>query len=77
MLAFAADGTSVCVQGSAGESDEYAVRPLAEGFLAFDCLRALDELPPGRFSVRLLPDDQLEVGCFLARGLRFLPQAAN
>ncbi len=76
-LVFAADGASVRIHGPAGESDEYAVRPLAEGFLAFDCLRALDELPPGRFTLRLLTDEQIEVSCFLARGLRFLPQSVN
>lgn len=70
-MSFSGDGRCLTIHGPAGDSDEYAVRPLARGFLAFDCLRALDELPPGRFTIRLLDGGDIEVGCFMARGLRF------
>jgi D-aminopeptidase len=70
-LTFAGDGSTLTISGAAGESEPYAVRPLARGFLAFDCLRALDELPPGRFTIRLLDNGDITVGCFMARGLAF------
>lgn len=71
-IEFSPDGTAVRMTGPAGTSDEYTVRPLAPDFLAFDCLRALDELPPGRFTIRILDSAHaLEIGCFMARGLIF------
>ena len=72
-IAFAADGMSVRIHGPSGESDAYPVRALAESFVAFDCLRALDELAPGRFTISLSDDIRaIEVGCFLARRLTFI-----
>ncbi len=67
-----ADGASVRIHGPCGESDDYPLRALAESFVAFDCLRALDELPPGRFTVLLGADGRsIEIGCFLARRFIF------
>lgn len=71
-IAISDDGATLRIQGPSGESEVYPVRALAEGFVAFDCNRALDELPPGRFTIRLRDAGRrIEVGCFLARGLIF------
>lgn len=71
-LVFAADGQSLTIEGPTGISDIYPLRPLAENILAFNCDRALDELPPGRFTLVLSQDRQrLEASCFLARGIGF------
>ena len=68
-LIFSSDGANLRTIGSCGESDDYPVRALAAGFLGFDCTRALDETPPGRFTIRIRDADKvIEVGCFMARG---------
>jgi D-aminopeptidase len=72
VIVFSGDGTTLQIHGPGGESDVYPVRALAEGFVAFDCDRALDELPPGRFTIRIGDAQQrIEVGCFLASGFVF------
>ena len=72
-IAFADDGCTLHICGPAGQSDVFAVRPVGEGMVAFDCDRALDETPPGRFTVRINEDRQsIVVGCYLARGLAFV-----
>ena len=69
-LVFSDDGLTLRTIGPSGESDAYAVRPLAAGFVAFDCSRALDETPPGRFTIRIRDGGKaIEVGCFMMRGL--------
>ena len=73
MIAFADDGSTLCISGPAGQSDIYPVRPLGKHVVAFDCLRALDETPPGRFTIQISEDRRkIEVGCFMARGLVFV-----
>ncbi|MEO8102811.1 MAG: serine hydrolase [Betaproteobacteria bacterium] len=71
-ITFSDAGTALSIQGPCGQSDHYPVRALAEGFVAFDCDRALDELPPGRFTIQISQDcRRIEVSCFLARGFLF------
>ncbi len=71
-IVFAADGLSLSIEGPMGRSTVYPVRTLAENTFAFNCDRALDELPPGRFTLILSEDrQQLEVSCLLARGIKF------
>lgn len=72
-LNLSADGQSVSFSGPHGESEKYALRPLGEGWLAFDCVRALDEAPPGRFHLRPAGHESLLVSCLLAQGFRFMP----
>jgi D-aminopeptidase len=72
-LHISADGQAVSFSGPQGESEIYALRPLGEGWLAFDCTRALDEAPPGRFHLRPAGHDSLIVSCLLAQGFRFTP----
>ena len=72
-IAFADDGATLRLRGPAGQSDIYPVRPLGRNMLAFDCLRALDETPPGRFTIHISEDRRkIVVGCFMARGLEFV-----
>ncbi len=68
----AKDGSALWFCGPLGRSPSYALRPLGGGLLAFDCPRALDEPPPGRFHLRRL-GDELQLSCLLAGGpaLRF------
>jgi D-aminopeptidase, domain B len=71
-ITFSPDGAALTITGPAGESDTYAVRTMGKGFLAFDCDRALDETPPGRFTIRVSDVPRtVVVGCFLARDLVF------
>ena len=71
-IVFSGDGETLHINGPVGESMAYPVRALAAGFVAFDCQRALDELPPGRFTIAIREDTRgIEVGCFLARGFLF------
>jgi D-aminopeptidase len=71
-IKFSARGNSMVIEGPMGLSETYALRPLAENVFAFNCDRALDELPPGRFSLILSEDgQQLDVSCFLARSIKF------
>ena len=71
-IVFDDTGTSLSLIGKNSQSTSYAVRALAEGVVAFDCLRALDELPPGRFTIQIVPElHRLVVGCFGARGFVF------
>ncbi|MBL8525239.1 MAG: serine hydrolase [Betaproteobacteria bacterium] len=71
-ISFSQDGNELSITGPLGTSDTYSLRPLAKNLVAFDCKRALDELPPGRFTMRLSDDArQLELSCFLARKIRF------
>ena len=71
-VAFNDTGTVVRIIGANGDAADYAVRPLAKGIVAFDCTRALDELPPGRFTIRIeLESRRLVIGCFGARGFVF------
>ncbi|MEP7155801.1 MAG: serine hydrolase, partial [Betaproteobacteria bacterium] len=71
-MIFSADGTALTINGPHGESDRHAVRSLGDGFAAFDCTRALDETPPGRFTIRVRDDGaRIDVGCFMARDLIF------
>jgi hypothetical protein len=71
-LMFDDAGAALRVVSDNGDAAEYAVRALAEDFVAFDCLRALDELPPGRFTIQIDPEARrLIVGCFGARGFVF------
>lgn len=67
VVEFAADGCTLCFSGPHGRSLTYALRSLGGGLLAFDCPRALDEPPPGRFHLRIV-DDGLRFGCLLASG---------
>lgn len=69
---FSADGHALSFAGAHGRSRSYALRSLGGGLLAFDCPRALDEPPPGRFHLRL-DGDTLQLACLLAGGpaLRF------
>lgn len=70
---FSADGSALAITGPNGTSDRYAVRSLGEGFAAFDCTRALDETPPGRFTIRVRDGGaRIEVSCFTARGMTFV-----
>lgn len=66
-VAFGSDGDSLYFTGPRGRSLRYAVRPLGQAMAAFDCPRALDEPPPGRFHLRL-DGDRLHIGCLLAGG---------
>ena len=60
------------MRGPGGESDTYPVRAVAEGIVAFNCDRALDETPPGRFTIHLRDEGRrIDVGCFLARTISF------
>jgi hypothetical protein len=71
-LRFSADGRSLTIEGAAGVSDAYPLRTLAAGVFAYHCNRALDEVPPGRFTLCLSDDLQhLDVSCLIARGLRY------
>ena len=72
-MIFSADGSTLTITGPHGESDCHAVRSLGEGFAAFECARALDETPPGRFTMRIRDEGaRIEVGCFMARGMTFV-----
>ena len=71
-IVFSADGMTLHMRGPGGESDTYPVRAVAEGIVAFNCDRALDETPPGRFTIHLRDEGRrIEVGCFLARAISF------
>ena len=71
-MRFSADGRSLTIEGAAGVSDAYPLRTLAAGVFAYHCNRALDEVPPGRFTLCLSDDLQhLDVSCLIARGLRY------
>lgn len=74
VVEFSRDGTALSFAGPHGRSRSYALRSLGGGLLAFDCPRALDEPPPGRFHLRL-DGDALQLACLLAGGpaLRFSP----
>lgn len=72
-LQASADGRSVHFEGPLGQSESYGLRALGDGWLAFDCLRALDEAPPGRFHLRTDESGGLHLSCLLAQGFRFLP----
>jgi hypothetical protein len=66
-MTFSPDGSALQLIGPLGRSQPYAVRALGRGVVAFDCPRALDEPPPGRFHLRL-EGDRLHVACLLAAG---------
>ncbi len=68
---FASDGTRLVIIGAHGESESCYVYPLAMDHVAFDCLRALDEVPPGRFTLRIR-GNTLVAGCLLAQGFQFV-----
>ena len=71
-LIFSADGSTVHITGPCGESDTCPVRSLGRDFAAFDCLRAIDETPPGRFTIHVIDEGgRIEVGCFMARRIIF------
>lgn len=69
-IRFAAEGASLTVSGRHGTSETYAVHAVAADQVAFDCPRALDEQPPGRYHLRR-DGDTLIVGCLLAHGFVF------
>jgi D-aminopeptidase len=69
-IAFSADGKELAITGPHGTSDTYPVMAVGERHVAFDCLRALDEQPPGRYHLRM-DGDRLVVGCLLAQGFVF------
>ena len=57
--------------GFLGQGRMEALEPVAEEIWALPCPRALDHTPPGDWTLRRLPDGSLEVGCWLARQLRY------
>lgn len=69
-IRFADDGASLVITGPHGTSETYPVHAVARDQVVFDCLRALDEQPPGRYHLRR-EGDALVVGCLLAQGMRF------
>lgn len=69
-IRFSADGASLVIAGPHGTSETYPVLAVGAGHVAFDCLRALDEQPPGRYHLRV-NGDTLVVGCLLAQGFVF------
>lgn len=69
-IAFSTDGASLLITGPHGTSERYPVHAIGQDVVAFDCLRALDEQPPGRYHLRL-KGDRLAVGCLLAHGFEF------
>ncbi len=75
-VAFRADGQALVLLGPQGRSLTYAVRPLGRGLVAFDCPRALDEPPPGRYHLRL-DGERLQIACLLAQGADLCFQAAE
>ncbi|MBL8516751.1 MAG: serine hydrolase [Betaproteobacteria bacterium] len=69
-ISFSANGATLQITGPHGQSERYPVIPIGADRVAFDCLRALDEQPPGRFHLRRA-GNVLVVGCLLATGFEF------
>jgi D-aminopeptidase len=47
--------------------------PVSEGLWVITTRRSMDAAAPGDWTVLALPDGGLQVGCWLARGLRYRP----
>ncbi|MDX2220539.1 MAG: serine hydrolase [Burkholderiales bacterium] len=73
-IRFTDDGKHLSITGPHGASEPYAVHAVAADHVAFDCVRALDEQPPGRYHLRR-DGNELVAGCLLAQGFRFCRSA--
>jgi D-aminopeptidase len=57
--------------GFLGQGRMEALQPLGAGLWLLPCPRALDHNPPGDWTLAFDGDGTVQVGCWLARGLRF------
>ena len=59
--------------GMLGQGPMERMYPVAEGVWVITSRRSMDAAAPGDWTVLALPDGGLQVGCWLARGLRYRP----
>ena len=59
--------------GMLGQGPMERMYPVAEGLWVITTRRSMDAAAPGDWTVLALPDGGLQVGCWLARGLRYRP----
>jgi D-aminopeptidase len=59
--------------GMLGQGPMERMYPVSEGLWVITSRRSMDAAAPGDWTVLALPDGGLQVGCWLARGLRYRP----